>query len=282
MMGLRDEKLGGISKLIVNMKSTIVAILIIAITFFVVFFTCKYYNTDSATISYFGRLDKTLSKQKRIELKACKEIRCILFFTTTLDSTEFEQEFSNIPIEMSHLLDSIGFKDNRDRNVALLIGYHKYLNDVEYSFSNIKEEIGDYTRKLEIEDSIISKRLATTEKVLWQMAQSNYDSYDIGDTLCLHLPLNGSGFKKSVVLFTEYSSDNFTDTLYVKCILTKKEIEDMSTFDSNLHDFFNFTITILETKQNSSCLNSSGYDIGKEKTLDIFYYGRPIEACNWF
>ncbi len=228
---------------------------------------------------YFEGLSKNLTNQQIAEFKTCDQPFCMLSTLGKFDIDAFINQLDSIPTEINIILDSVGIIKPFDRKVSVLMAYHKYLNGTAYSYENIKVEFDGFmydmnNRGIEPNEIIIKENQA-----ICRIAQINFDRYCIGDTMCLELPLEKSENGKNVILYSYYSSENFRDTLFVKCVLLEKEFEEVSDTYPNSIDGYYFTIKVIESKQSLPSKEINDFRVGDENNISITGYGRLIERC---
>ena len=186
-------------------------LIILILSLITVLLLSKCNNHDSVLVTYFNGLDKAFSPNEKMQFKKCKDVGCLYFIRWDKDS-EFRDEFYKIPNEVSNILDSIGITQALDRDLALLLAYHRETNNLDYSFVEIKKEILEFRKRDRLD---ADNRIIERNKKLTKIAQAKYDKFTIGDTLCLTFKVMPSG-SNSIIVYYDFKGEDKYDTLFLK------------------------------------------------------------------
>ncbi len=247
---------------------------IIVVTVIVIFHSISCNNKQSQLDLFFAKIDHELSHQQKNQLKECQDIGCFREFAHYADSG-LAEHFINMSNDIAKMLDSVGVL--KDRELVLLIAYRRKINNKEYSFKEIEKSIQLYDENQlkeynEWEDKFYNN--------LTNIAKTNFNKFSPGDTLCLLLPLERDTDPPNVVYYMQYDKDNFTDTLFVNCILLEKEME-LKNEENNLgHDEVYFRTRVIFLSEPACLFLGEENSIGDVTRFSIFNYGRPIEVCD--
>ncbi len=221
----------------------------------------------------FNKFDSTFSKNEKQIIKECESISCLSSFIKQDRFKRLSEVFNTLP-------DSIKFsvwssvKDCGLLNgqLAFLYVYQKKLNNEEISFTKIIKELKHYGDSL---DNYVDMEMKKDVEIKSALAKNNYDKYKKGDTLNLQYPLEKTTYNKTVVFYSYYNKSNFTDTLFLKCVLLAKRMEEIKGFDL-AHNEYYFLVRMLEVKNKDIDLISNHYRKGYTDELSLYYYGRSL------
>ena len=242
---------------------------------FMLFFIVILTGCDTKRIkinSFFDRLDSVTSKNEKVQIKMCKDIGSLVKFADK--HKLFAKELDSLPLEFDRFLsDSIKISESYYRKVALIMVYQKRLNNQKINFKEIKNKIDEYNKFNEEEYVRDYKKEI---QVQLEIAKSNFDKFKVGDKLNLLFPLKKSGNFKEAYFNNFYYEKKYDDTLFLKCILMKKEVEKIDSFNFG-HDEFSFSLKILEARNKDLSMVDKKYRKGNTIPLSLYNYGRNID-----
>ncbi len=246
-----------------------------AIITFLLINACRVNNTEIQ--KFFSKLDNSLSSQEKSNLKSCKNFDEIGAFTREIkDTGNVNKAFDNISPALINSVDSSKDLEKWQVNLVLLNAYQKELNAQEFNLSNLKTDLINYYKE---QEEIADKETINYNKELTKNALSAYKQYEIGDTLCLEIPIEKSGNEMMIIFYGEANRHKFVDTLFSKGILINKEIEEVDEKYKLSHDEFWFDVEILEFTKTSDLPLSNKFEIGKNFRLSLFNKYSPLRTC---
>ena len=166
------------------------------------------------------------------------------------------------------LLDSFKIDKLHDRVRALILAYQKKLKNQSIDFFEIKNEIIQFDKLAE--DKYLSD-LKEEVQVQNKIARNNYERFKEGDVVNLLYPLSKDGNYKGVYFNNFFYNKEYTDTLFLKCILLRKEMENY-----DVHERLYFRLKIIEARNSELNLVDKKFDKGNIIVLPIYDYGRTI------
>lgn len=104
-----------------------------------------------------------------------------------------------------------------------------------------------------------------------KIARNNYERFKEGDVVNLLYPLSKDGNYKGVYFNNFYYNKEYTDTLFLKCVLLRKE---MGNYD--VHERLYFQLKIIEARNSELNLVDKKFSKGNIIVLPIYDYGRTI------
>jgi hypothetical protein len=232
-------------------------------------------NTERTSLDvFFNKLDNTLSKGDKEKIKKCENIDCLTLFMLSDAPKQFLDSFKSMLPSLNKLLsDSIKIEKQSTQQRILILAYQKSLSNQEVDLIEIKNALIKYD-KLE-EDKYLDEHRKEVQAQL-EIAKINYNKFNTNDTLNLLYPVKRSGNAKEVYFNNFYYNRSYQDTLFLKCILSKKKSEDI-TEDSVLDKEYHFWLKVVEAKNNELYLIEKEYTKGNIIFLSLYDYGRIIE-----
>src|SRR5207237_241486 len=122
----------------------------------------------------------------------------------------------------------------------------------------IKNELSQFD---ELKEKRSQQEIKKDIEIHTKIAENNFNKFQVGDKINVLLPLEMNGNVKSVYYYTNYSEDNFKDTLFITGILVKKNMESNNQFELSHNEYF-FTLKILQMKNKDSSLVERKYSRG--------------------
>lgn len=245
-------------------------IIIIYFLLFIICLSCT--NKNTILNEYFTKLDRAISKDCLIELSYCSEIDDYKNFIRYKANQNFQNEFKQIPQKLKALIaDSFQITSDIDQQLFILIAFQKTKKNIPYNFKKIKNEIVSYYHYT---DSIYSQRFYEEETIQQEIAEANFKKYNVGDTINLLYPVQKVGSQKIVYFNNFYYKKNYSDTLYISCILKSKRKE--ASINENKWKAPFFYLKIIKVKNRDIDLIDKKYSVGNFIELSLYIYGRYI------
>ena len=233
---------------------------------------CKTHRTSIDI--FFSQLDNTLSGNEKQEIKKCEDLGCLTLFVQKAPK-EFKEAFVKEPPGLRIFLSDSTKNDLLSASQRLLIlAYQRKLNNQMINYAEINNEIIQFDKMEENKYRASYKKEIQVQSAI---AKNNYNKFQAGDTLDLLLPLDRDGNHKGVYFNNFYYKKEYDDTLFLKCILLKKEIYELKDSDLD-HDEFVFSLKILDAQNRQLWMVDKDYTKGKTITrLSLYDYGRVID-----
>lgn len=170
------------------------------------------------------------------------------------------------------------FTDNNllDKEIVLIYGFHKYLNDEKYSIKQLKNEIALMAKNREIEQNIISKR---ENRELVERININNNNWFVNDTINLVFNVSEENSHRYVIFNYDPSfnkhNDN-SDNLFVKALIKKKYSGTEFNSDLNYKNLM-FLLEVIDLSDSITFYGSQKLLVGSEFNLNLEAYGILIE-----
>lgn len=219
--------------------------------------------------AFFISLNNSLSENEKSEVKNCEDIGCLTLFVQSKAQKKILTSYEPLEGEITQLLlDSFKIDKSQDRVRALILAYQKKLKNQSIDFFEIKNEIIQFDKLAE--DKYLNG-LKEEIQVQNKIARNNYERFKEGDVVNLLYPLSKDGNYKGVYFNNFYYNKEYTDTLFLKCVLLRKE---MGNYD--VHERLYFQLKIIEARNSELNLVDKKFSKGNIIVLPIYDYGRTI------
>lgn len=234
---------------------------------------------DKGKVEQFvAKIDPFLSLEEKEDLKDCYDVYCMKSFVFDQDTNEFKIAFwSSVP-EFYNTMDSMGISDTLDVPIALMIAYHDYLNNHDFSIERVRKGVVSYRDDLAEWSSIYDELIFERKQKLGAIEERNFYKYNAGDTICLQLPLSPKAKYYDLISYPSvYNEKSFSDTLFVRCIVMDKDRGEIAAEGIPLASF---TLKLLEVTSRKNLDPTSKWNEGKLIDWYFRFYGRYINTCN--
>lgn len=230
-------------------------------------------NPKSDLDLFFKELDKELTFHEKDQVRKCREVACLLQFVSTNANPGFKQQFENMPTSITNRLDSIGISNFK--RLIVFAAYSKKMNNEDFTFRDIEVKVKQYYTN---EQDKLKESQTDHLNYLSNIAESNYNNYDEGDTLCLIFPIQVFDGIPRALYGPIYDPDP-RDTLYATCILLDKRKHPKSIPYEFSAERFKFHVRIVHLSCDPHLLMSQEVKSGDEIEFDLYHLKRPILPC---
>ncbi len=222
---------------------------------------------------FFENFDRTLSVNEKKQIVECSDIGCLVELVHSNLSKKFSKAYSeNSTVIDKLLIDSLKIYTPFDRARVLIMAYRELQIYDSVDYFKIKEKVIQFDR---MQDSIFSSNYRNEIHTHNWIANTNYEKFEVGDSLNIQLPLGRDGNKKVVYYYAQYDKNNFKDTLFLKCLLLRKTKEKFEESELGKDESF-FLLKIIEIKNKDSNLIDNKYRRDSIFSLPLYDYGRII------
>lgn len=234
------------------------------IVFLTLLYSCSP-NHDPVN-KFFLDAEERLTEDERIKLKGCTEVRCVEEFILNSDKSDF-LNFLNYPPKI--ILDSLNYHGFQ-KNIAmpLVLAYCRYDKNSTFAFSEITKDIRNYFAASE---SSMYKFAEERWRQLESLAKKNFQTFFIGDTICLSFPIQ---LEDSCYHIQKFNNDRSIGILNIKSLILNKRIMSPESEHVKSHYFLKFKV--IGCSRSPSCFLNTRLRNGKVIEMDVTEYGRDF------